>query len=103
MYKEYTIYTKDEDMLLSTEDTYSSDVKKLGAEQSDEHIESDIDVDLADQRNLMADETFICMRTYMDIEINDEDSAESSCPFEKSPFLQTGPEYVKKSKVRGCY
>jgi hypothetical protein len=68
MYKEYTIYTKDEDMLLSTEDTYSSDVKKLGAEQSDEHIESDIDVDLADQRNLMADETFICMRTYMDID-----------------------------------
>lgn len=54
----------------------------------------------------MADESFICMRTYMDIDpfdIKDEDSAESSCPFENSPFLQTGPEYVKKSEVRGCY
>jgi hypothetical protein len=33
MYKEFSTNTKDEDMFLSTEDTYSSGVEMLGGEQ----------------------------------------------------------------------
>ena len=106
MYKEFSTNTNDEDMFLSTEDTYSSDVEMLGGEQSEEHIQSDTEINIVEEVKLMADESLICMRTYMDIdpfEVNDEDSALNIDSFQRTPFLQTGPQDVKKSKVRGCY
>jgi hypothetical protein len=78
MYKEFSTNTKDEDMFLNTEDTCSSDVEMLGGEQSEEHIQSDTEINIVEEVKLMADESLICMRTYMDIdpfEVNDEDSA----------------------------
>ena len=78
MYKVFSTNTNDEDMFLSTEDTYSSDVEMLGGEQSEEHIQSDTEINIVEEVKLMADESLICMRTYMDIdsfEVNDEDSA----------------------------
>ena len=91
---------------MSTEDTYSSDVEMLGVEQSEEHIQSDTEINIVEEVKLMADESLICMRTYMDIdpfEVNDEDSALNIDSFQRTPFLQTGPQDVKESKVRGCY
>jgi hypothetical protein len=106
MYEEFSTSTKDEDMFLSTEDTYSSDVEMLGDEQSEEHMQSDTEVNTVEEVKLMADEYLISMRTYMDIhpfEVNDEDSALNIYSFQRTPFLQTGPQDVKKSKARGCY
>jgi len=47
-------------MLLSTEDTYSSDVEMLGGEQSEEHIQSDTEINIVEEVKLMADESLIC-------------------------------------------
>src|ERR1700691_3531007 len=68
MYKEFGTNMKDEDMFLSTEDTYSSDVEMLGGEQSEEHIQSDTETIIVEEVKLMADDSLICMRTYMDID-----------------------------------
>src|ERR1700694_3170520 len=106
MYKEFSTYTKDEDMFLGTEDTYSSDVEMLGDEQLEQHIQSDTEINTVEEVKLMADESLICMRTYMDIdpfEVNDEDSALNIYPLQRTPFLQTGQQDGKKSKVRGWY
>ncbi|OZJ01575.1 hypothetical protein BZG36_05605 [Bifiguratus adelaidae] len=99
MYKEFTTYTKDED-------TYSSDVEMLGDEQSEEHIQSGTAVNTVENVKLMSNDSLICMRTYMDIdpfEVNDEEGASNIYFCQRTPFLQTGPQDVKKSRVRGCY
>jgi hypothetical protein len=36
-------------------------------------------------------------------EVNDEKGALNTYSVQRTPFLQTGPQDVKKSKVRGCY
>ena len=68
MYNEFATYMKDEDIFLSIEDTYSSDVEMLGAEESDEQVQSYAAVNMAEKIKQMADESFVLMRTFMDID-----------------------------------
>ena len=103
MYNEFATYIKDEDILLSIEDTYSSDVEKLGAEELDEQVQSYAAVNMAEKIKQMADESFVLMRTFMDIdppEINDEVISANASSFEENPSPQTGPKDATKSKVR---
>ena len=61
MYKEFSTNTKDEDMFLSTEDTYSSDVEMLGGEQSEEHIQSDTEINIVEEVKLMTTKKYVCL------------------------------------------
>jgi hypothetical protein len=88
-------YTKDEDMLLTEEDTYSAnDVEMLSAEESDAHLRSFSSVNRRDNIEKWED-SLVPLRTFMDVdpvEIKDE-----GIPIDTRSFLWNRTKMLQRN------